>query len=398
MHYAKLIIICILVPFLPLCSTYQAVVIAPVVDLFGEPLGTVDARTIPVCGGQLNPFIACKRTHQLLFHELVDVLEEADQWLRIAIPTVYYLVNNTPCNIYWAEKKYFLPLETIRKHNTLPTPYTMKAPDQATIFTLTEPHYDKKRNFSFSVGTRFIAAKPHQKRKKITVWALNPQKKTVETMVLPAHKCYYATQKTVDDRINDFVAIVRRLANLSTGYIPYVWGGCSFIYPAHSNRIEEEYSTNGNPCSFYRIHDYNPPVKTGFDCASLIARAAQICNIPYFFKNTTTLAARMDEIKKGDTLRNGDILWIPWHVMIVSDIDNNVLVEARGYNHGYGKVQEKPLNKVFKNINTYQELMDHIHAKKPLIRLNKNGDEMETYKTAKLLSMRSVFKQSNTLS
>jgi hypothetical protein len=77
--------------------------------------------------------------------------------------------------------------------------------------------------------------------------------------------------------------------------------------------------------------------------------------------------------------------------MIASDIKNNKLVEARHYNHGYGRIHELPLNKVFDGINTYQELVDAYHSKKKLYRLTSDGQIGDTINQFKILKLSSVW-------
>ena len=119
----------------------------------------------------------------------------------------------------------------------------------------------------------------------------------------------------------------------------------------------------------------------------MIARAAQMCEIPYFCKNTTTIERCLTPLSKDNKPIPGDIIWIPGHVMVIADLANNTLIEARGYKHGYGKVHEIPLNEEFKGINTYHDLINAYHNNKAIIRLDRNGNEQETIINLKLLQL-----------
>jgi len=74
-------------------TPYQAVVIALVVDLVGQPMKTycsnktvADAyRDLPLCGGEQKPERSCPRIHQLLFNEVVTILEEQKDEVRIIL-------------------------------------------------------------------------------------------------------------------------------------------------------------------------------------------------------------------------------------------------------------------------------------------------------------------------
>ena len=78
--------------------------------------------------------------------------------------------------------------------------------------------------------------------------------------------------------------------------------------------------------------------------------------------------------------------------MIISSLENNTLIEARSYQHGYGIVQEIELGKVFKDMPTYGHLIKAFHARKGLVRLDRSGNEVENIKKFKLLKMSSVWK------
>jgi len=129
--------------------------------------------------------------------------------------------------------------------------------------------------------------------------------------------------------------------------------------------------------------------KTGLDCSGMIARAAQICGIPYFYKNTTIIERFLTPLAKGNKPIPGDIIWIPGHVMVVADFINNTLIEVRGYKHGYSKIHEIPLNEEFKGINTYHDLTNAYHNNKAIIRLDSSGNERETITSLKLLQLTS---------
>ncbi|MGB8367272.1 MAG: hypothetical protein WCD44_02830, partial [Candidatus Babeliales bacterium] len=157
-------------------------------------------------------------------------------------------------------------------------------------------------------------------------------------------------------------------------YIPYVWGGFSFT---STKKIS----------SFSLKNEKIVSPKTGFDCAGIIARSAQICNIPYFYKNTTTIKQFLSPITHINNLMPGDIIWIPGHVMVIADLKNNTLIEARGYNHGYGKIHEIPLSEEFKGISTYKELFNIYQNKKTITRLDHKGNEQEKINNLLLLRL-----------
>ena len=77
--------------------------------------------------------------------------------------------------------------------------------------------------------------------------------------------------------------------------------------------------------------------------------------------------------------------------MAVADICRGTVIEARHYSQGYGKVHEIPLNKVFKGINSYQELFGAMQKGTPLERLDSKGNVVQKIVKCKLLSIRSCW-------
>lgn len=102
-------------------------------------------------------------------------------------------------------------------------------------------------------------------------------------------------------------------------------------------------------------------------------RAAQTCGLPYFFQNTTTLALNLKKLdpNSNETIEIGDLIWFKGHVMIISDIKNNKIIESVGYGSGWGKVHEIELNKIFYGIDTINDLLKYYQQQKTLKRINK---------------------------
>jgi hypothetical protein len=117
-----------------------------------------------------------------------------------------------------------------------------------------------------------------------------------------------------------------------------------------------------------------------------------LAGIPYFYKNSLTIAKHLAPLNKKETISEGDIIWLPGHVMVVSSLKDNLLVEARHYSHGYGKVHEIPLSHQFKNINSYEQLAAHFFNKKPLQRLDKSGKVVQVLPDFKILKLASVWR------
>ncbi len=364
----------------------KAVVIVPVADLVGEKIGQlVDPEQVRQIYKQLpfspdiNLKTYCPRIQQILFNEVVEIIKEKGQEIYIRIPHLFYLSptkNNEPQVNYWTLRENIMELDQIKRHTQdltkipLPISFNKSQLNSKNIVTLIEPWFNQKTNQIFSAGTRFVWAE--KKKNKTMVHIFNPLIKKYEKTAIPNKKlAIHTNQQTAQQQRTNFIKILRKWVGKNNGFIPYVWGGFSF-----TKRKTDFYSS---------LNEKEFLPKTGFDCAGIIARAAQICDIPYFYKNTTTIKQFLFPIT--NKLLQGDIIWIPGHVMVVADLEKNTLIEARGYNHGYGKIHEIHLHEEFKGINTYKDLIDAYHNKKTITRLDYDGNEQEKIKNFTLLRL-----------
>lgn len=391
----------------PLCKTpYQALTIVPVADLVGQSLQSSARESsiiqryhrIPLCGKQGKNI--CPRIHQAVFNEVVTVLEEHGDEVKIKINNVFYELSHdpTPQDIYWSLKKNFVNLDSLQQKNKyisiIPEPikyYSKQDEANQNIVTLKKPYYEASLGLTFSAGTRFVKTDT-QADDCYVVFALDSRKMAIKKIWLPKNSCLALSGCTIKEKIKTFVALIKEWAHIDKGFIPYVWGGCSFTdvcYQEHFSEITS-YKPRG---SYYQRTGYKKFPFCGLDCAGLVMRAAQICEIPYFFKNTLTLAHGLQSLKEHESLHEGDLIWFPGHVLIVSNVKKNMIVEARSYSHGYGKVHESALNKVFKEINTFSDLIKAYNTQEPLYRLDNNGVVMHSIPTYKILKLSSIWNQ-----
>lgn len=391
----------------------KAVINAPIADLIGQQIITLivdqpaekSYKNLPVCAGEIKSSIACPRLHQLLYNDMVEIVTTTADEVCIRIPQAYCATQSTSeqHNTYWTLNKNITPLDSLIAHNIaiehIPQPIDFsdksnQALNNTEIITLIEPHHDTATKLSFSVGTRFVRAPNKQKKKNtpLTVFAIDFTRMKEHIIKIPSHKCVVTDcTKTNNERITDFITLLKKWCHTKNGHIPYVWGGTSFIKTVHTNFKEVTATGHNGDYSFYEYEKDTQSPKTGFDCSGLILRAAQISGIPYFCKNTTTIAQRLQPLQHNTQLQAGDIILIRGHVMVASDIANNLLIEARSYGHGYGKLHEIPLKQVFDNIETYDDLM-HAYFKKIVIkRKDKQGKVRDTFSNLQLFSMKSVF-------
>lgn len=137
----------------------------------------------------------------------------------------------------------------------------------------------------------------------------------------------------------------------------------------------------------------NRSVKSGFDCSALILRAAQIAGLPFYFRNTTTIAAHLKPLTIQDSLEDGDIIFMRGHVMVIASIKRNTCIEARSYGGGYGKVQEIHVQDLYKDITTLEELKDAYltNKKVELLTFDKIAKPINDLK---ILKLKSIFNKS----
>lgn len=382
-----------------------AVTIVPVADLLGQAIDaehralTKQYNNLPYC---CNKISQVKRIHQLLYNEQVTILQELGDQVQIAIPNLFYTTgtNNRRNTIYWTLKKNVVPLSTLHGNAraAIPTPIQFAptiTPNNQTIATLTLSYYDPITQLHFSAGTRFVVTPMQPYPDKVLVYALDP--KTLQAKRIPiarTHVIMHTQELNNQQKINLYLKILKIWAHQNDGFIPYVLGGNSMTQLCTQPRfsIHESADPSGKPMAIYEWPNCTPEEpKTGFDCTGLIARAAQIAGMPYYYKNSTTIASHLAALKPTEKLADGDLIWFAGHVIVISDIQNNTMIEARGYDHGFGKVHEIELKKVFKNITTYAQLVDAYHNKKPLERLNNKGMAVQVIPKFSLLKIGSIW-------
>jgi hypothetical protein len=366
------------------CTQAQSgVIIRPVADIVGT--GKDICKDHSAAGSAEH----CTRMHQVLFNERVTVLETTDTACRIYLPNFFYLTSAhpQPQSMYWIDKNAVALIDSLPQEchtqQIFPEPYNgISAP---TSITLEQPFYSDRFGMPFSAGTRFTVAGKHKRSYKVRAW--HPLKKTIVTFNIPASACIRPAQ-TKEDQITTYHKLLLKWAR-AEGIIPYIWGGCSFSYtlPQHSSFRQEQ---QNNTIRYNYACDHHQP-KQGFDCAGFIARAAQAAGLPYYCKNTAAIATYLKPVTAYEKLREGDLILIPGHVMAIGSLTANSVLEARHYNHGYGKVHEIALDKVFKDIKNFSDLFQAQKEGKPLERLNSSGKLTQKIDTFAILSITSCF-------
>jgi hypothetical protein len=236
MHIRKKICIAILlIHSSPLIAT-PAVVIVPIADAYGEPPASTQ---IPL---ECKKAADCPRLMQLLAHEHITIIKEQGNYALITAPHFFYVTQEQPDHHRancWIKKEHLCELQEIPNHtDCLPTPANAPSTpkNSVAIAILNMPWQDPTTKMFYSVGTRFVI--DHAVKKDYVVHMLDPLHKQMRLahipkklcITLPANASYKTRQKA-------YVTLVRAWAHLDKGFIPYVWGGCSFTHP-YNNSFE----------------------------------------------------------------------------------------------------------------------------------------------------------------
>lgn len=349
---------------------------------------------------------ACRRAHQLLFNEVVSVLEEKGPEVKVKISSFYFTKENEsiPCDTYWTLKKNITLFSELQNNEidlkTVPDPISyiekniLSLSDQ--ILTLKKPFYDPITKKMYSVGTRFVATQGQNllgnfDQGVFDVYIYDSATHKMKVTQLPRANCIRNYSKKPADQIANFVQVLRLWCYQKEGAIPYVLGGWSWTITCLDNNYEINYQDDEQYAIVRKKWDLKE--KTGFDCIGIIGRAAQVCDIPFYIKNTTTLIKDLESLKSQDSIEEGDLIWYPGHVMVVSSLKRNLAIEARGYERGGGKVQEVPLDNIFQEVKNYDELKAHYLQNKPITVLYANGKPWRNFKKFKILKMKSIWKK-----
>lgn len=345
-------------------STTYAIIKDPVVDLF---------LALPI---QEKPSLYSKgtrRAHQGLFNERVRCLEQNGTCVKIVYTNLMYGTHEdgTPRNTFWIDKKHLLFPTDFSK---FPDPSYAHKPTVVLIFPWKH----------FSVGTRFIHVPECDTQHHYAAQYYKSEHDPEHIQLIPKNRCFIEREESAQQKRQKFVRLAQQLIHRAGtrdqhSVIPYVWGGSSYVWPY------KDHFTYSQKTGWQRSGKNNP--YTGFDCSELVWRLAQICNIKYPFKTSKIAADTLHALTSEETLEEGDLLWIPGHIMIISDIAKHELIEARGYDHGYGKAQIIKLEQVFKGMDSYQKLINAYLDHLPLERLNNKGHIVEAIKEFKILKL-----------
>ena len=376
----------------------QSVVTVPVADLtghtvrmFGNPNNCY--RTIPCAPDKGNT--ACIRLHQIKYNDLVTMIREFHSGeVIIEVPGLFYCDDkNNLRNDFWTLKKYLMPVSRLDKEtqNYVPPALERSRPRQGykNLLTLCRPWYYNKN--LYSVGTRFMRNETEDTEREYAMYLVDYTTKKARTVLVPKERAlvtYHTEFLKARDR---FISLLREWAHPPRGLIPYVWGGLSYREPCLDEGFEKlEGRLCGHDVSYWERNGFTLVPRGGFDCSNIILCAAQMAGLPYYCKNTHALVKTLRPLKSGEKLEEGDLIWYSGHVMIVSDVKKNLVIEAIGYDAGYGHVHEVHISKVFEGIHNFNGLRPVHFRRKFTRRLKKDGTPWRSVYHLKILKLSSI--------
>jgi hypothetical protein len=373
-----------------LADSKKAVFKAPVADVFFRQLSTVYGNKLPLeVLYYASPLFAttvwgCPRAIQCLFNEVVDVLDVVGGEVCIAAPHIFYTVadrasghNFLVHNVFWTHANNLLFFD---KDNDLllsiPEPIDYRVEDSVVnnqIVTLTMPWSDSITGKVYSVGTRFIRKPENDTESFFAICLLDTKPLRVKESFIPRSYAVAYQELSFKARQDNFVALLKTWADERNGIVPYVWGGTSITNFVSDDKFEPAYGKFAGKLIALWSHRESVAPYSGMDCSLMIFRAAQICGIPYFFKNSYTISQYLRPLQKGEMVESGDIIWYDGHVMVVSDSVNNKIIESCGYPFGFGKVQEIELGKRLADMHTFDDLLEEYFGTGCLGSLDREG-------------------------
>ncbi len=236
----------------------------------------------------------------------------------------------------------------------------------------------------FSVGTRFLHTPKLDTESSYAIMHIDFTTNKLVADFIPHH--YALVEKRHDKKTARtlFVKLINDLVDQvalqhPSEVIAYVWGGSSFVttYPQNNFFLKD--------AVWHRDGKTDP--YTGYDCSEFVMRMAQLAGIHFPWKTTSIMETSCKKLQKHDHLENGDLLWVPGHIMIASNIENNELIQSRSYKNGFGCVYRSKLHECFKDITTYDDLLAAYQSNQEIALKNVYGIPLEKTHPIKILKL-----------
>ncbi len=352
-----------------------AVICVPVANCLGIPAQDIDPSIKPdtfyeelPCSPENGPY-SCARIHQCLFNEVGIIKERKGDELLVEFPHFFYVTpTGSKESSFWVHASSVQMLEELPElHEIIPEPLSPARQATQEVLTLCQPWYDKETNQWYSVGTRFLRASEDTET-QYAVWCMDYEVLKPRVMLIDKEQALIKVPQSTTEAKKLMVALLRSWAS-QEDVIPYIWGGCSIGPRCPARRFILSLETRGNKDLLSWRRQDSP--QYGCDCSGLLLRAAQVVGFNYFCKNTTTIGKEFSDVK--GALQEGDLLLMKGHVMVISSLEENLVLDAVSYSSGYGCVRELRLRDAFEGVETYDDLLNVVATKEPLKFKNRKG-------------------------
>lgn len=337
---------------------HQLVIIKKLVaDMFERIPDFFDINTV----GAAPEKHICLRDHQGIYNESFCLILDDTKFFNVISPRIKNSRNN---EVHFKIKKDDGII--INKDNMLSN--AIPAFNQnAHIITLLFPWR------GYSIGTQFVAQNFKKTDEYHPIIIPDFDNNTIKEDIIP-NSMTTESLKNEDPKLRFAECvkeIVAKTVSLSHYTIPYVWGGTSFI----TNHNDHPFVLNPDDGNWHlnRIDQTLP--YSGFDCSGLIWRVLNMLDqINHPWRNTYEMAAKLKPVDLYSKLQNGDLLWFPRHIAVITNKDKGKIIEARGYALGHGKVQKIKIEEYLATINSNTKKIEPISDFATLFR-NKKGQK-----------------------
>ncbi len=371
--------------------------IVPVADLLSERFSPTASRTaadfyaaLPL--SERQPVSFCCRITQLLFNERVTIIEQRNDQSFIEVP-FWYLKTPSPKSPgsindrFWTLTKNLRPLSVLSPEARATIPPTNLHASEGKIVTLTMPWFCKETKTTYSAGTRFMG-QTHDTAGYHIILTNEGTSSDIITSVIPTQNAIPNKKRSLAEQRILFVTTLRTWAQGIPHKIPYVWGGASIIQ-TFTNPVfkEQSFAIGKKKGIFFTRPECATTPQTGVDCSGLIRLGCKIAGISLTATNSRSIVETLRQLSPTDTIREGDLIAWKGHLTVITDVKRGLMIEARGYEHFYGYVQEIPYEEQLQEIHTTEDLQRALLKKKPLKRLDKKGKQRELITDLKILSL-----------
>ncbi len=365
----------------------KGICIVPVADLLSQKVIPQAGQSVLDCYQAIPlsenpPLKLCTRVTQLLYNQEVTILGKEKGQLYIETPYWHLKKPTSSCpssknDRFWTLASNIKPLSALTQEEQTTIPDPVRSHSKRPTIILKNPFECPQTGLTYSVGTRFVITQEDDAAYTVSLYDLT--EKEMVTCNIPASLCIKEVPLSPKEKRTLFVKMIREWAHPHNGFIPYVLGGTSIgKLPADDRFIEKKVGNFFLPSIIHKRPTYTDYPYNGVDCIGLIRLASLVSGTPLYATNSTSLSSILQKLPAGSLPENGDLVYWKGHMAIISDVDKGLLIEARGYNHGYGIVQEIPYQEQFHLIHTTDDLVKASHKHSLLGRFDKRGIKRET--------------------